>query len=72
MLSIKEVELAARLFHSSDVDELMECLGEHPAQNRAKRDERPSPVEAPTRRVETAAPASSNAQEPQNAPVNRS
>lgn len=58
MLSIKEVELAARLFHSSDVDELMQCLSENPAPNMAKRDDRPFPAEAATRHCETDAPAS--------------
>ena len=28
---MKEVELAARLFHSANIDELMACLNEHPA-----------------------------------------
>ncbi len=28
---MQEVELAARLFHSANIDELMACLHEHPA-----------------------------------------
>ncbi len=64
MLSIKDVELAARLFHSSDVDELMECLCENPAPNMAKRDDRSFPTEATTRHCETDAPDGNNVQKP--------